>query len=279
MRPDLLALDLDGTLLPRSKELPDRTRRAVARLAASGVRVVLATGKTFHLTARYAADMGNGERGIEGPLICLDGTLVRYAPAGETLRAVGVSADRVRDAAARLDGLDLRSFLVDAGDRLLVHAGLSDWHGTDWIDFLGVYASEVAASPRPERDARGDPHFYALLGPRDAVLRGEDLLRPFGGDGLEVFRASFFSRDVDLLVLRPRTDKGDALALVAERYGVDRERVAAVGDWRNDLGMIRWAGLGVAMANSHPDLIEAADLVLPGDSDSDALAEFLEGLA
>lgn len=269
MRPDLIALDLDGTLLPRSKTLPPRTRRAVARLAEAGARVVLATGKTFHLTSRYAAELS-----IEGPLITLDGTLVRFHPGGETLRATGVPAERVRAAAARLSGLELRSFLVDADDRLLVHADLSDW-----VDFLGVYATEVATSPRPEEDARGAPHFFALLGSRDAARRGEDLLRPFGGDGLEVFRASFFSRDVDLLVLRPRTDKGEALALVAERLGVDRERVAAVGDWRNDLGMFRWAGLGVAMANSHPDLIEAADVVLPGDSDSVALAEYLEGMA
>jgi hydroxymethylpyrimidine pyrophosphatase-like HAD family hydrolase len=79
-------------------------------------------------------------------------------------------------------------------------------------------------------------------------------------------------------VLRPRATKGTALRELAESLGVPRERVAAVGDWKNDEEMIRFAGTGVAMPNADPAVIAAADVVLPWDSENDGVARWLLGL-
>lgn len=269
MKPRLLALDLDGTLLPRSKRLSPRARAAVAAARGGGLRVVVATGKTWHLAARYAAELE-----VEGPLIALDGALVRDCPDGRVRAATGIEAARLPAILDSLAHLELRPFLCDAGDRLVVHTELEPLAG----GFLDVYASRIDFSPAPLGDVEGDPFFLAMLGRPDAIRQGEDVLRPVGANGLSVFSAEWFERDVGILVVRPRTDKGVALAALAAEMGIAREEVVAVGDWRNDRGMIEWAGTGVVMADAHPEVLEVADVILPADSEADGAAAFLEEL-
>ena len=64
----------------------------------------------------------------------------------------------------------------------------------------------------------------------------------------------------DFEVLPENIDKGKALALLAERYGIPLERCSAVGDSENDVGMLRAAGIAVAMGNASPAAVEAAQL-------------------
>jgi len=79
-----------------------------------------------------------------------------------------------------------------------------------------------------------------------------------------------------LELLDPRVDKRDALQELCSELGIDREQVAAFGDQRNDVEMIRWAGIGVAVANADPVAREAADLIV-ASNDADAVARTLEG--
>jgi hypothetical protein len=64
-------------------------------------------------------------------------------------------------------------------------------------------------------------------------------------------------------ITSPGVSKGSALAFLAGYFGIPREETIAVGDNGNDVSMIEWAGLGVAMANATPDAIAAADWVAP----------------
>jgi len=60
------------------------------------------------------------------------------------------------------------------------------------------------------------------------------------------------------------SDKASALRFVTERLGIAQSEVAAVGDGRNDASMIAWAGLGIAVEGSPPEVIAAADRTIPG---------------
>ena len=76
-------------------------------------------------------------------------------------------------------------------------------------------------------------------------------------------------------VTPPNASKGNALAFLADRYGISQAETIAVGDSDNDISMIRWAGLGVAMGNAAPEVIAAADWVAPSVFD-DGLAAVIE---
>ena len=60
------------------------------------------------------------------------------------------------------------------------------------------------------------------------------------------------------------SDKASALAFLCERLGIRQDQSVAVGDGRNDASMIAWAGLGVAVEGSEPEVIAAADRTIPG---------------
>ena len=76
-------------------------------------------------------------------------------------------------------------------------------------------------------------------------------------------------------VTPPNASKGNALAFLADHYGIAKGETIAVGDSDNDISMIRWAGLGVAMGNAAPEVIAAADRVAPSVFD-DGLAAVVE---
>jgi HAD superfamily hydrolase (TIGR01484 family) len=60
------------------------------------------------------------------------------------------------------------------------------------------------------------------------------------------------------------SDKAKALAFLCERMGIPQAQTIAVGDGRNDASMIAWAGLGIAVEGSEPEVIAAADRTIPG---------------
>jgi HAD superfamily hydrolase (TIGR01484 family) len=92
-----------------------------------------------------------------------------------------------------------------------------------------------------------------------------------GGDA-----AIFTSKPYLLEVLPPSANKGNALALVAEKLSIPRDAVLAVGDSMNDEAMLRWAGFPVAMVNGDERIKEIASLVTDKTNDEDGVAEVIE---
>ena len=115
---------------------------------------------------------------------------------------------------------------------------------------------------------------YQLIIPGEpGLLKSiESIIRTYFGDKINIF----ISRKYFLQIMRGGTDKGTALAKVAEIAGVKAEEVMAIGDSMNDEAMIRWAGIGVAMANGDEELKNIADIVTEKTNDEDGVAEIIE---
>jgi hypothetical protein len=80
-------------------------------------------------------------------------------------------------------------------------------------------------------------------------------------------------------ILPAGADKGEALSWVADIRGVPRSDVMAIGDAGNDVGMLRWAGVGCAPADARPEAIAAARHVSPLPHDAEAVADLIDRLA
>ena len=102
-----------------------------------------------------------------------------------------------------------------------------------------------------------------------------DSLRPYFvgiiGDRLYITKTS----DEYLEFMSPQANKGSALALVARKLGIPQNRTIAFGDSFNDIPMIEWAGLGIAMGNAKPAVQAAADRIV-GPNTADGVAIALE---
>ena len=264
----LLALDLDGTVLTPDLRMSERVRAAVSAAQARGIIVVIATGRMYRSTVRYAQQLD-----LPGPLICYQGGYVREMPdadgtAGELLlhRQMPVEAAQMAVAWSRDHGLDPH---LNIGDRLLIGRGPGE--APDYEAMAGV-------GPEYVPDLSG-----AIDGPVTKVLA----VGPPGlpDQVLAAARAAFEGR-LEATVSHPEylefmplgVTKATGLAFLADRLHVSMEAVMAIGDQSNDLEMLRDAGLGVAMGDAPAEVRAVADAVtgtVEDDGAADAIERFI----
>ncbi len=264
---ELGAFDLDGTVLRRDLEISDKTLAAMDALRDRGVRLVVATGRRFEGAREHARRLGFG---AEDPVICYGGSMVRRMD-GETLlhrtlpRALGVE---VLEWASERD-LHARVF-VDG--RVVTSPGTPAALG-----YLRSYEEPgllVVENPAAWlRDGGEEPTKLVLVDRPDDV---EGWLE----EARDAFRGRLFvTRSLPHYVEIGGLEgtKSRALEFLCGRWGVDPSRTIAFGDADNDIDMLRFAGLGVAVGGMNDEVREAADAVAPS-VDEDGVAAYVDKL-
>src|SRR5690606_34308493 len=242
----LVAMDRDDTLLTDGLTVTEPTLRALEEAAAMGVRLTLATGRSYRSASRIAESIG-----LMVPLITYQGSLIKDPADGTVLYERFVpreTARRVIDFCLEL-GLHVQTYINDRlyafrdNDKVKAYAALSGIPYT------------VAADPAQLPDA--DHTKLIIIGDPEELDRLAPEVRELAGPGMHVTK----SKATFLEVLHKEGTKGDALRFLAAHYGIPMEQTVAIGDAWNDWEMIQAAGLGVAMANAVPALKEIADYV------------------
>jgi Cof subfamily protein (haloacid dehalogenase superfamily) len=263
----LLALDLDGTIVNGSLQISPRVRRALCGAMDSGVHVTLASGRPFDATRVFASDLG-----IQKPLICHQGALVRDACSGATYFRCTLPrhlADEVIDI-VREHGwvlcltLDDEQYVERPGPalRLLLELSptLSEAHVVADLKALSDDALRLlVVAPSPTEADTIDKLLHERFAGRLAIVRSY----------------SHFVEATDL-----GASKGQALAFLAQRLGVSQAETMAIGDNDNDADMVAWAGLGVAMGNASAAVKAAAKHItatLAEDGAALAIERFILG--
>ncbi|HYB41888.1 MAG TPA: Cof-type HAD-IIB family hydrolase [Candidatus Methylomirabilis sp.] len=258
MSADLLVCDLDGTLLDASLTLDPALVRAFRRAADRGLLITIATGRMPAAVERYRDELG-----ISVPMIFYNGALVRDHVAGHDLlthtlpRGVLASAYGVF-ANAPVDPLFFRD------ERLYCLALSLPVRG--YCDAEGLRAHVIADPP----DFLGQGAFVKglFIGHPQVlpVVRGE-LEEVVGG------QARLLRTHTNYLeLLPPAVSKGAAMRELAAHLGVPLDRVVAVGDEENDIEMLKWAGIGVAMSGASAAVRAAADRIAPTPAGGGLLA-------
>ena len=257
----LLAIDLDGTLVNHDLVLNPRDVAAVKAASGAGVTVVLATGRMFKSSLRFAEPLG-----LKGPIINYQGAVVREIASGEVWFRCELT--------------------VPMQQRVLALAEPKDWHVNAYVDER-VYTARA----RPEADlyARIGMVPYEVAGPLSKWVSQDstkmvlvDLdpvnvpariteLTAWMGDVARVTR----SLDWFVEVVNPDVSKARALAMVADRLGIAQAEVCAIGDNTNDEDMVGWAGFGVAMGNA-PAALKRLARHVTGTVDEAGVAQVIE---
>jgi hypothetical protein len=248
----LVALDLDGTLLGPELQIHPRDREAIAAAQRAGVYVTIATGRAFPPTRRFAAELG-----ITTPLICFQGGLIRDPGSGEVLFEAVLPEDLYAEAVelAQAQNLDFSAYVGDA--IYLTELRHPQEFYDRWFALPMHRVDDLLSLPRA-------PDKFLITAEPDQADRIEAEWKAHFDGRLQIVRSHpLFVEGTPLGV-----SKGDALARLARHLGVPCEAVIAVGDNDNDRSMIRWAGLGVAMATAPEDLKAEADVVAPPQSEA-----------
>lgn len=258
---ELLALDLDDTLLHSDLGISAANRDALRAAHRAGTRIVLASGRNIHSMERYARELG-----LDGPddyLIASNGAQIIETAGGRILDEKRIPPElcRIVAAAVRGRGFPWQVYV----DGKILSTTVTDWTRED---------SRLTGLPN---EAIGDEEAllaagqvkFVIPGDPGALLALRDELRALLGGRCEVL----ISKPYFLEVLPAGVDKGVALVRLAAILGIPMERTMACGDAANDLGMIRAAGLGCAPANAIPEVRAAAGWVSGRSNDEDFVAE------
>lgn len=259
MTPRLVATDLDGTLLGADGHVSAYTREVLADLDARDVPVIFTTGRPV----RWMEELWD-EVGGHGLAICSNGGIVYDV----TQRRVREHAAVPRDVAMELADL-LRAavpgttFAVEHTQGWAREAGFPRHPDDRPIgdgDFAGIYRDDVVKILA----------VHAELAPEEFWRRVEDTV---GHLVTTTWSSSFALVEISAAGVT----KASALATLSAELGVDAAQAVAFGDMPNDLPMLGWAGLACAVENAHPDVLAAADEVVPSNVD-DGVARTLARL-
>lgn len=264
----LVASDLDGTLLDPQGDLSARTRAAVRAVRAAGIPFVLATSRRLTGAAPVAAALG-----LDGPLILYDGAQVRQHPAGDILAQHALPIPLARQAAAIIASHGLRPIVQHGdrdGERLIVGApAAATQERSRFHAYLEAFAHQIVEPAADELFADGvEPLRIVAFGPLRWLRPAARALAalPLGWQLLP--RGNYGT--AELSVFAAGASKGAALLALAERLGIPRRAVFAVGDGINDISLLEAAGFGVAMANGGPKVRAAADALAPSHAEDGA---------
>ncbi|MDP9167254.1 MAG: HAD family hydrolase [Actinomycetota bacterium] len=266
MLPLLIATDVDGTLLDRDELVTPRTKAAVLAAVEAGTRFVLATGRPPRWISPVVEALGFAPMAV-----CANGAVLYDSATDRILSAQTLS-------------VEVLAKLAEVATRIIPGAGLA-------VERVGRTAHDAAtpqflSSPGYEHawlnpdntevsieDVLGAPAVKLLI--RMAGARSADMaaaLAPHVGIEGDLT----YSTDNGLIEVVPLgVSKATGVDAVAAPLGITAEDVVAFGDMPNDIPMLLWAGLGVAMGNAHPEVKAAADEVTAPNSD-DGLARVLE---
>ena len=246
----LIATDLDGTLFGPDHEVSDVTAEALRAVAALGVEVVVATGRSH-----WSAVPRLEHLGCVRWLIGSNGATVYDFEAGDVVIRRPLGADAVRA-------------VVEGVGKQFPSVGYA-WESPDGVFHSDRFVRNRKATDRRFPIVERPTYEFNIDGPEILKLMiAHDLLTEYDWlDAMAVHVPDGLSASTSgasfVEITAANANKGAALRLLCEQLGVDRAETIAFGDHSNDLAMLHWVGTGYAMANGAARLLDIADAVAP----------------
>lgn len=251
----LIAIDMDGTLLYSRNEITPRVKESVLAAAQKGVKIVISTGRIYSSARQYTRILG-----VETPIISCNGALIRKDD--ENLYKCSIPRNALEEAA---------NLLVDYDDIYYRMYGDDSYYSKKENKTVREFMNWNENQKMEEQIK-----VKIVSNPLEIYHEGEDILKMFivqdetRQDRYDelivrlskiegVYCVSSMAKSMD--VINKNVNKGNALEHLAKRYNITSENIMAIGDNYNDLEMIRFAGIGVAMGNADEEVKKEADFV------------------
>jgi hypothetical protein len=260
---ELIALDLDDTLLHTDLTISDANRAALREAHRRGAKIVLASGRNIYSMKKYATQLGLD--GDDDYIIASNGAEIVETRSARVLSETRLSPDLCRHV---IEALAERGFTWQVYmDGMIFFNARNRWTDED---------TRLSGLPNKPIDdvsgilAGGQLKFVVPGEPSLLPVLKKDLARLFAGRAEILISKPYF-----LEILADGVDKGRALAELAELLGIPLERTMAMGDAGNDIGMLQTAGFSCAPSNAVPEAKVIATWVSPLTNDQDFVADAL----
>lgn len=265
MKKKVLILDIDGTLTNSKKEITPKTMEALLRAEEQGVKIIIASGRPAP-GVKWIADALKLES-YGGYVLCFNGARVMDMKTGKIVYQQVFPNDCIAS---------LYDYAIEHDMGLITYENDVVITGTRFDRYMELEANlnhmELRKVDQFKSYVNFDVNKCLLTAEVDVAPKLEQELASMFEGKLSIYRSEpFFIEAMTLGV-----DKAASLAHLFEIIGVDKEDAVACGDGFNDMSMIQYAGVGVAMANAQEAVKEVADVVTKKTNDEDGLLEVIE---
>lgn len=264
MKYKMLVLDIDGTLTNSKKEITPATRQALYNLQERGIRVALASGRPTPGIREAAETLSLAK--FSNFILSFNGAKITNCGTGETVYEQVVPAGLIPEiyAAALKHHVGIISY---EGDGVIA--------GTPIDSYMELEARINHIPIRAVEDFPGYITFPVnkclMTGDPERLADVELLLQKQFGEALSIYR----SEPYFLELMPPAVDKAKSLAKLLAKLNLTCEEAVCCGDGFNDISMIEYAGLGVAMKNAQAAVREKADYIT-ASNDEDGVVQVID---
>ena len=271
-----ILLDIDGTLTNDKKEITPKTREALLKAQENGVRLALASGRPDQGLVKFAKILEMEKH--HGIFVCYNGAKVMDCQSGEVYFDQAMSIEEAKAVLEHMIKFDV-SPIIARGEYMYtndVYSGFLERNG----DPINIIEYESRSNGYLLAEKRDLAEFVDF--PVEKILNaGEpDYLQAHYEEMMEPFKdtlSCMFTAPVYFEFTAKGVDKAKAIDTAFRKMGYSPCELMAFGDAQNDLSMLKYAGIGVAMGNAVEEVKEAADYVTLSNNDDGiaaALAEY-----
>ncbi len=258
----LIAIDLDGTTLKHVGEkfsVSPRVRAALDAAKARGVQVVISTGRGVFATREFAKLLG-----VNAPAVCHQGGVIHDFITETTLFEMTLPISLACELVALEVQYPAWHAVMYRGENVYITRKEHPDHFYDLVANGPIVHADLCAALEGQA-----PEKVLFIFPPDKIADGLRVITEVVGDRAMAVQSHPMFVEVNPL----GAHKGAGLAWLARHMGIAQEHIMAIGDQGNDITMIEWAGLGVAMGNGNPLAKQVADWIAPTiDEDGAAVA-------
>lgn len=260
----LVAIDMDGTLLKDDKTISERTKNAIQSARAMGVTVVLATGRPIEGVSRYLEELNMYSE--HDYVLTYNGALIQRTESKESIAKIALEGSDLHYLKKLSDelGVNIHAFSEEKG---LVTPKNSKYTEVE-ADINNIEIHEINI----DTVSNNEVIIKAMMIDEPEILGSAIEKLP-----KEVFEKYTVVRSTPYFLefLNKEVNKGVGVEMLAKHLGLKKEEVMTLGDAGNDLHMIEYAGLGIAMGNAFDEVKAAADYITD-TNENDGVAKAIE---
>ncbi len=264
MREKVLVLDIDGTLTNSKKEITPATKQSIQVIMEKGHKVILASGRPTPGMRRYETELELQRYG--GYLLSFNGGRIVNCHTGEIVYQRILPVTTISE---------LYDFAKENGCGLITYEGediISAFEPDEYVELESrINGLKVKVIENFREYVNFEVNKCLLTAPVEKAAELEKELQLKYQDTLSIYRSEPFFIEV----MPQKVDKATSLDHMLKTIGLAKEDAICCGDGFNDISMIKYAGVGVAMGNAQPAVKEAADYIT-ATNDEDGLVQVIE---
>ncbi|HLR35993.1 MAG TPA: Cof-type HAD-IIB family hydrolase [Tissierellales bacterium] len=269
MKYELIAIDMDGTLLNSDNEISSRNKRAIKKAKSLGANIILSTGRLFTSANEYAESLG-----LTTPIISCNGAFVAEKGKSNVIYDSAINKDVAKEVIKMSEKEEVYYHFYDDETFYLTEKNASSELFKGWTGEKNIYHGvdyQVMKAPLKEIEKNQIRVYKYIVVDRDIerLLKFRKKISQI--NGVEI--ASSWSNNIE--IMNKGVTKGNGLKLLCEKFNIPTSKVIAIGDNENDISMLKMAGLGVAMENGEEKAKEYADYITD-NNDRDGVAKVIE---